>query len=122
MNLKTKEINNRVVAFAESDGIEIKDVSSALDFLMNVSYETNCDAIALNKEAISEDFFSLRTGLAGEVLQKFINYKMKFAIVGDFSKYESKALRDFIFESNNGKDIFFLASEQDAVQKLETVL
>lgn len=122
MNLKTKEINSRVVAFAESDRVEIKDISSALDFLMNVSYSTKCDAIALNKEAISEDFFSLRTGLAGEVLQKFINYKMKFAIVGDFSMYDSKALRDFIYESNNGKDIFFLANEQDVISKLEAVL
>ena len=45
--------------------------------------------------------------LAGEILQKFINYGVRFAIYGDFSKYTSKPLKDFRYGSNNGKDIYF---------------
>ena len=66
---------------------------------MTIKYETNCNKIALNKSAILEDFFILSKGLAGEILQKFINYQIKFAIYGDYSKYTSKPLKDFIYES-----------------------
>ena len=44
--------------------------------------------------------------MAGEILQKFINYHVKIAIYGDYSVYTSKPLRDFIYESNHGKDVF----------------
>jgi hypothetical protein len=46
---------------------------------------------------------------------------MKVAIVGDFSVYTSKSLRDFIYESNKGKCIFFLNSEEQALEKLSGV-
>ena len=114
MNIKT--IND--IAIVYSDEIIIKDTQSAIDFIMSVKYETNCSKIAINKEAIIEEFFILSKGIAGEILQKFINYKIKFAIIGDYSKYTSKPLKDFIYESNNGKDIFFVATEDEAVKML----
>ena len=77
--------------------------------------------IIIHKSLISEDFFDLKTRLAGDILQKFINYKVKFAIVGDFSMYTSKSLKDFIYECNKGKDIFYLATEQQAIEKLSTL-
>lgn len=106
------------IAIVNSNEIIIKDVQSAIDFIMSVKYETNCSKIALNKSAIIEDFFILSKGLAGEILQKFINYRIKFAIIGDYSKYTSKPLKDFIYESNNGKDIFFVTSEDEAIKML----
>lgn len=63
--------------------------------------------IAINKSLISESFFDLKTRLAGDILQKFINYRVKIAIIGDFSMYTSKSLKDFIYECNKGKDIFY---------------
>ena len=96
----------------------LKDCQSALDLIANIHYETDCSRIALYKESIAEEFFILSTGLAGEVLQKFVTYGVKLAIIGDFSKYKSKPLKDFIYESNKGKDIFFVGSEQEAVERL----
>jgi hypothetical protein len=93
-------------------------VQSALDLMVNIDYQYQCNRIVINKSAICEEFFRLSTTLAGEILQKFINYKFKIAIVGDFSIYTSKSLKDFIFESNNGKDIFFVSDEQQAIEKL----
>lgn len=72
----------------------------------------------INKSSICEEFFDLRTKVVGEVLQKFINYRKRIAIIGDFSKYTSKSLRDFIYESNKGKDVFFLPDEVQAIEKL----
>ncbi len=114
MNVKT--IND--VAIVNSDEIVIKDTQSAIDFIMSIKYETNCNKIAINKEAIIDKFFILSSGIAGEILEKFITYKTKFAIYGDYSKYTSKPLKDFIYESNNGKDIFFVTTEDEAIKML----
>jgi hypothetical protein len=110
--------NNVDIAIVSSSEILITDVQSALDFIATLNFEAGCDCIILNKSAICEDFFNLKTRLAGEILQKFINYHIKIAIVGDFSVYSSKSLRDFIYESNKGKDLFFLSNEKQAVEKL----
>ena len=112
------ENNGNDVALIESPEKVITDVQSALDFMSTIFYETGCSRIALNKEAVSDDFFVLSTRLAGDILQKFINYQVKFAIYGDFSYYTSKPLKDFIYESNNGNDIYFTASKEEAVEKL----
>ena len=114
--MEIKIINN--IAVVNSNEIIMKDVQSAIDFIMTIKYETNCNKTTLNKDAIIEDFFILSKGLAGEILQKFINYQTKFAIYGDYSKYTSKPLKDFIYESNNGKDIFFVENEDEAVEML----
>lgn len=117
---KVKE-NNIDIAIVNSSEILITDVQSALDFMATVWYEAGCHRIILNKSAICEDFFHLSTKLAGEILQKFVNYNVKLAIVGDFSVYTSKSLKDFIYESNKGKDIFFLSDENQAIEKLSFV-
>ena len=85
---------------------------------MTVKYETGCGKIALNKEAFVPEFFILSKQIAGEVLEKFITYQMRLAIYGDFSKYTSKPLKDFIYESNRGKDIFFVESQEQALRRL----
>ena len=118
MNIKILKTNNTAIAVVNSDTVCISDGQTALDFMMSVNYETGCRSIVINKDAITEDFFVLSTRIAGEILQKFIYYYFKLAIVGDFSKYTSKPLKDFIYESNNGKDIFFASSEKDAMDKL----
>lgn len=118
MYIRKIEEDKVTVAVVHSDELVLTDIQSALDLIMTVKYETGSSRIALNKEAISDDFFILSTRLAGEILQKFINYQTKFAVYGDFSRYTSKPLKDFIYESNNGRDIFFVSDEDAAVQKL----
>lgn len=56
--------------------------------------------------------------IAGDILQKFVNYGIKFAIFGDFTGYISKPLKDFIYECNQGKDVFFAKDETEAVEIL----
>lgn len=121
MEISTIKEKNIEIAVVSSSDILITDVQSALDFMATIRYETGCDCIILNKSAICEDFFNLSTKLAGDILQKFINYHVKIAIVGDFSAYASKSLKAFIYESNSGKDIFFLPDEKKAIEKLSSV-
>ncbi len=99
--------NRNDIALIVSDEVVLKDTQSALDIIASVQYETDCDKIIIHKSCVAEEFFVLSTGIAGEILQKFINYRKKIAIIGDFSKYTSKPLKDFIYESNNGNSIYF---------------
>ena len=113
--LKVRDVD---IAAVSGDEKIVTDVQSALDLMMRVKYETGAARIAIDKSLICEDFFILSSGVAGEVLQKFINYHVKAAVYGDYSHYTSKPLRDFIYESNNGRDFFFVAAREEAVEKL----
>lgn len=99
----------------EDKSIILADENSALDFLMTIAYETGTNKVIINEENLTEDFFGLKTKVAGNILQKVVNYKMKLAIVGDYSKYSSESLKDFIYECNNGNDIFFVEDESQAL-------
>ncbi len=114
--MKFEIVGNNVV-FISCEELAIT-AQSVLDFIATVRYETECERIIVDKSAVAEDFFRLSTGLAGEILQKFVNYHTKLAIVGDFSKYTSKPLQDFIYESNKGKDFFFVGTAQEAIERL----
>ncbi len=109
---------NESIVYIESEAVLIADSQSALDLMMTVIYDKGCGRIILDKKAICEDFFRLSSGIAGEVLQKFVNYRTKLAIIGDFSQYTSKPLHDFIYECNRGNDIFFVENLEQAADKL----
>ena len=111
---------NNDIAMIVNNEIFINDTQSALDLIATVQYETDCDKIIINKSNVVDEFFVLSTGIAGEILQKFINYHKKIAIAGDYSKYTSKPLKDFIYESNKGNSIYFVASIDEAVSKLDS--
>ncbi|MDM5427927.1 DUF4180 domain-containing protein [Bacillus mycoides] len=121
MEIKKVVIGGMNIAVVRNDTVLISDVQSALDLMATVQYEADSKRIAINKSLISESFFDLKTRLAGDILQKFINYSVKIAIIGDFSMYTSKSLKDFIYECNKGKDVFLLATEQQAIEKLSSL-
>ncbi|MDY4560124.1 DUF4180 domain-containing protein [Peptostreptococcus anaerobius] len=102
----------------EDESVMISDEQSFLDVFMTVYYETGENRFIIGKDNLTEDFFNLSNKIAGSILQKVINYKMKLAIIGDFSKYESNALKNFMYECNEGNDIFFVDSEDSALKKL----
>lgn len=118
MTIKKIEKDNKILALVTGNEKIITDAQSALDMAISVKYDIHTNKIILDKKLIAEDFFILSTGFAGEILQKFINYDVKIAIYGDYSMYTSKPLKDFIYESNNGKDVFFVSSKEEAIEKL----
>ena len=105
-------------AYVKMDGIKIGDVQAALDFMATAQIETGCHKLIVDKGLFADAFFVLSSGLAGEILQKFVTYGVKIAIVGDYSRYTSKPLHDFIYESNRGRDVFFVSTVEEAVGKL----
>jgi hypothetical protein len=117
MKIETHNINDTKIAEVISEVNIINSVEDGLDLLGNLYYQ-GFDKIVIHEKDITPDFFDLKSGIAGEVLQKFSNYRVRLAIVGDFSKYTSKSLRDFIYESNKGKQINFVPSCAEAIKIL----
>jgi hypothetical protein len=89
-----------------------------LDIMADVRYN-DCDRIIIHQNSFNTDFFDLKTGVAGEILQKFSNYRMKLAIIGNFSSIESRSLRNFIGESNKRGMICFVSSMAEALARLD---
>ena len=118
MQLSKIEKNGIVCAVVNSDKLVITDAQTALDVLMSAKYDVGTKNIVIDKKLIVEDFFVLSKGLAGEILQKYVNYGGRIAIYGDYSHNTSKPLKDFIYESNKGKDVFFVATQDEAVDML----
>jgi hypothetical protein len=102
-----------------AQGPAIRDGADALD-LVAASFEEQADLVAIPLERLDPEFFTLSNGLAGEFLQKLVNYRLRVAIVGDISaRVEgSNALRDFVRESNRRKQTWFLASRDELRERL----
>lgn len=109
---------NNTVKTAEirTDKVLINNLDDALDLIGNVYYQ-GFDRLIMYEKNIIPSFFDLKTKLAGDVLQKFTQYNMQLVIIGDFHKYQSKSLQDFIFESNKGKQVNFV-SRLDEIKNL----
>lgn len=117
MEIKTHTIDHTPVAEIISSETIIHSSEEALNILGDLYYQ-GFEHIILHKGNITQEFFDLKNGMAGEILQKFSNYRVRLTIVGTFNEFNSKSLNDFIFESNKGKHINFVATVEDALHKL----
>lgn len=91
---------------------KVRNSNDFLDILANLDHDT----YIMRKEDFDESFFKLSTGVAGEILQKASTYRKRIGIVGDFTNITSKALRDFIYECNQYKQIIFVESVEKALE------
>jgi len=114
MKIEIHKQNSIQIAEILSDAIVISNSRDGLNLLADFYYQ-GFDGIMLYEKNISPLFFDLRSGLAGEILQKFSNYRFKLAIIGDFSSYKSQSLKNFIFESNKVGHICFVHSREQAL-------
>lgn len=113
MKIRTHIINEIRIAEITSEILIINSVQDGLDLLGDLYYQ-GFDKIIVYTKNIIPDFFDLSTGIAGDILQKFSNYRLQLAIIGDFSIYQSKSLNAFIAESNRGMQIKFVSSISEA--------
>lgn len=113
------EISESIAIVKSDDGVPaLTDAQSALDLLATAKYEWGIERLVFDRGSVADSFFELRTGIAGEILQKFVNYHVRAAFVGDFAAIESKSLRDFIRECNRGEHFYFVASLDEAIERL----
>ena len=117
MKIETHRLNDTTIAEVISEEKIINSIEDGSALLGDLYYQ-NFDAIIMHEQNLSADFFDLSSGMAGEILQKFSNYRMRLAIVGDFSKYTGKSFTDFVYESNKGRQINFVSSVSAALEAL----
>lgn len=108
-------------------GVEILEITSAeriinsveegSDLLANVYYQ-GYDKVVIYEHQLRNDFFDLKNGFAGEVLQKFSNFRVRLVVLGDFENVQRKSLAHFVLESNKGKQVNFLATLPEALDAL----
>src|SRR5690625_6854573 len=113
MNVKIDQKNNSKVAIVKSSEFLISNVQDALDLLASIQQIHETNKIVVHQNNITKEFFDLKTKLAGNILQKFVNYRIKLAILGNFEEYTSESFKDFIYECNKGKQIFFLKNRSE---------
>ncbi|WP_138990396.1 DUF4180 domain-containing protein [Larkinella sp. C7] len=117
MKIETHEVNGIRMAEVISDDVLISNPEDGLQLVVDLYYQ-DFDRMILYEKSITPDFFDLKTGLAGEILQKFSNYRVRLAIIGDFTAYTSKSIKDFMFESNQRRQINFVGTLDEAMERL----
>jgi sugar phosphate isomerase/epimerase len=110
-------VNNIKIAEVTIDSGLIGGAQDILDIMADAGYN-GCEGFIVHQKNLHKDFFDLKTRLAGDILQKFSNYRMRLAIIGDFSGYTSKSLKDFIRESNRTGIISFVSTHEEALSRL----
>lgn len=116
MDIKVHEQGEAKIAEVISDDVLISNAEDGLQLLVDLYYQ-GFDKVIVHEKNIISDFFDLKTLLAGEILQKFSNYRVQLAIIGEFSKYPGQSIKDFIFESNKGKLVNFLPTVAEAMDR-----
>jgi hypothetical protein len=113
-----KTAGSKIIAEILPGSDLITNPDDILDFMAEARLNDSGRMI-IHDKSLHPDFFDLKTKVAGEILQKYSNYRMRLAIVGDFSGFKSKSLRDFIRESNRTGTISFVGTIEEALSKLD---
>lgn len=85
--------------------------------LIGSTWGQDVDAVIIPTSRLTDDFFRLASGLAGEALQKLTQYGLMLVVLGDVSAHveRSQSFRDFVREANRGSHARFVATEEELV-------
>ncbi len=101
MNYRAVEKNGKIYVEGLVDDGLLDSENAALD-LVAACGEYRCDCLLLPFGALPEDFFQLKTGLAGRILLKFSNYRIHVAAVIDPDRARDGRFGEMVMESNQG--------------------
>jgi hypothetical protein len=105
-------------AAAAASGVNRGNILALTDIPNALAASVENGGLILDEQELSKDFFDLRTGFAGEVLQKFVNYRARLAIVvADTSAYGSR-FSELVYEHRTNRSVRFFTSVQLARQWL----
>lgn len=107
--------------FCDPDGPTIRSDRDAVD-LIGRALSERCGLVVLPVERLGDDFFQLKTRILGDVIQKFVNYERRLAILGNIDRHleGSKALRDFVYETNRGHQVWFVKDKKELESRLQS--
>ena len=116
----TTRADGLVVFTCPADGEPLRTEQDALDIIGTAGY-SQADIAVIPTARVDPSMFDLSTRALGEFLQKFVNYRLPVAFVGDISAHvaRSEPLRAFVLESNRGRQVWFLADEDELAERLD---
>jgi hypothetical protein len=117
--LKYHNLKSGTVAELLPESVNITNSDDMLQLMVDAGYSHSAQGMIIHAKSLPTEFFELKSGIAGEILQKFSNYRMKLVIVGNFLEIKSKSLSDFIRESNSRKIISFVSTLDEALSILD---
>jgi hypothetical protein len=115
-NDQVTELEGLRILELSAEGPPVGDSSA----LISLAFEHQADLVAIPVERLSESFFKLASGVAGDLVQKFVNYRIRLAILGDVSAplANSNALRSFVYEANRGDQLWFVENREALAARL----
>jgi hypothetical protein len=116
------EFAGRRIWLCEVAGAPVGSEADAADILGEV-FGTGAEMVVIPLQRLAPGFLDLKTGLAGAVLQKFVNYGRQVVVLGDVqpAAEASAALREFVHESNRGRHVWFVRDLDALKVKLAAV-
>lgn len=101
------------------DGLPLAVGQDALDAI-GEAWGSDASTIVVPVERFDPGFFDLRTGVLGELTQKFVNYRIRLVVLGDVTAHAeaSNAFRDYVRETNAGDQVWFVADEAELATRL----
>ncbi|MDH2425954.1 DUF4180 domain-containing protein [Sphaerisporangium sp. TRM90804] len=107
------------VLMCPADGEKLRRDRDAVD-LIGEAGALGAAWVAVPADRLHPDFYRLRTGVAGEILQKFVQYSCGLAVVGDVSRHTaaSSALRDLVRECNRDRHVWFVTDHAELADRL----
>lgn len=122
MTETVRDINGVRVLICAADGARVSSERDVNDIL-SAAWREDATMVAIPVQRLDPGFFRLSTRIAGEVLQKFVTYRLWPVIVGDVSTWtaQSEALRDFIYESNRGRSVWFVGDVDELERRLAQI-
>ncbi|MBM7439627.1 DUF4180 domain-containing protein [Streptomyces sp. HB132] len=108
------------VLMCPSEGETIHGEREALDLIGDAGYQ-GARWVVVPAERLGESFFRLETRVAGDIVQKFANYRLGLVVLGDVSRHTegSSALRDFVRECNRGNQTWFVPDTEELGERLK---
>ena len=90
------------------DGPPLDTIEAATEMIGDAAWG-EVELVVIPAVRLTDDFFELRTGFAGEVTQKYVNYRLRLAIIGDISTRvaDRVSLAAWVAESNRGEQLWF---------------
>ena len=101
------------------DGLPLDGQGAAAD-VIGAALVRSATIVVIPAERLTDGFFELGTGMAGEITQKFMTYGLRLAVIGEVDSRGADriALRAWISECNSGDQLWFEPTFDAFVERL----
>lgn len=117
MNYQIRELESKKYIELISTAEPLSTENDALD-LVALCWEHETNALLIHYADLSENFFKLKTKLAGDIIQKFTNYGIKAAVIVPQDTIQKGRFKEMAMETNKGNHFRLYESKEEAEQWL----